>query len=278
MESGLHGSVIAVAAFAGWNDAGTASTAALTHLLNLYGINEHAPESIVDANRYVDFQINRPQVSRGDDGSRLLTWPDTHVVPLRSPGDPSVVAVYGPEPSFNWRGYCREVLNHLRERKVTKLIVLGSLLADTPHSRPLPISVRDVSTTAAEFPAEDTLYEGPVGIPTVLAEEAAASGLQTVSVWVQVPNYVGQDSVPKATLALVRALEAEIGTAIDTSELADEADAWEAAMDELAVNESDVGAYVEQLEAIRDAADMPEATGEAIASEFEQFLRRRGDN
>jgi hypothetical protein len=33
--------------------------------------------------------------------------------------------------------------------------------------------------------------------------------------------------------------------------------------------------YIAQLEAARDTVDSPEASGEAIAQEFERYLRRR---
>ena len=46
---------------------------------------------------------------------------------------------------------------------------------------------------------------------------------------------------------------------------------------ELAAEDEDVADYVRALEETRDTADLPEASGDAIAREFEQFLRRRRD-
>ena len=34
--------------------------------------------------------------------------------------------------------------------------------------------------------------------------------------------------------------------------------------------------YVQSLEEAQDTADLPEASGDAIAREFERYLRRRG--
>jgi hypothetical protein len=36
-----------------------------------------------------------------------------------------------------------------------------------------------------------------------------------------------------------------------------------------------MAAYIKQLEAARDTVDSPEASGDAIAEEFEKYLRRR---
>ena len=46
-------------------------------------------------------------------------------------------------------------------------------------------------------------------------------------------------------------------------------------VDELAAADSDVAEYVATLESREPALDLPEASGEAIAHEFERFLRRR---
>jgi len=66
--------------------------------------------------------------------------------------------------------------------------------------------------------------------------------------------------------------------AIDMGDLPEEAKAWERGVDELASGDEEVAEYVRTLEEARDTAELPEASGEAIAREFEQYLRRRGDD
>ena len=46
-------------------------------------------------------------------------------------------------------------------------------------------------------------------------------------------------------------------------------------MDELAEQDTEVAEYVRTLEEAKDATDLPEASGDAIAREFERYLRRR---
>ena len=46
-------------------------------------------------------------------------------------------------------------------------------------------------------------------------------------------------------------------------------------MTELAEEDAEIGEYVRALEESRDTADLPEASGEAIAREFERFLKRQ---
>ena len=48
-------------------------------------------------------------------------------------------------------------------------------------------------------------------------------------------------------------------------------------MDELAESDDEVAEYVHSLEEAQDTAELPEASGDAIAREFQRYLRRRED-
>ena len=89
------------------------------------------------------------------------------------------------------------------------------------------------------------------------------------------PHYVSQPPNPKATLALLNRLEDLIDMRIPLGELPEDARAWQLGVDQLAAEDSEVAEYVQSLEEARDTAELPEASGEAIAREFERYLRRR---
>ena len=124
---------------------------------------------------------------------------------------------------------------------------------------------------------EASSYEGPTGIVGVLQHEAAARGMQSLSLWAAVPHYVAHPPSPKASLAILHRVEQLLGETIPLGELPDDAAAWQAGVDELAGEDSEIGDYVRQLEQAKDTAELPEASGEAIAREFERYLKRRGD-
>ena len=180
----------------------------------------------------------------------------------------------GPEPSLRWKRFCDEVLEQLQALDVSSVVSLGALLADSPHSRPLPVSSQ-VEPVPAQRVEDSEQYSGPIGVPTILARRTASAGLRTTSIWVQVPHYVSQNSSPKAVLGLVREVQELISAPIPVGELVEDAEAWERGVDELARTDEDVAEYVRRLEQAQDAAELPEASGDAIAKEFEQFLRRR---
>ena len=73
-------------------------------------------------------------------------------------------------------------------------------------------------------------------------------------------------------------MEDLVDISIPITELIEDARAWEMGVDELASDDEEVAEYVKQLEEARDAADLPEASGESIAKEFERYLRRRGSH
>ncbi len=86
---------------------------------------------------------------------------------------------------------------------------------------------------------------------------------------------MSQPPNPKATLALLNRLEDLIDVRIPLGELPEDARAWQVGVDQLAAEDSEVAEYVQSLEEARDTAELPEASGEAIAREFERYLRRR---
>ncbi|MFO7244962.1 MAG: PAC2 family protein, partial [Actinomycetes bacterium] len=211
-------------------------------------------------------------------GGRVNTWPGTVVSTTVGPftRKRQISLVRGIEPSMRWRQFCEDVLDLADDLEVTTLITCGALLVDVPHTRPLPTFVSSEDPAARRlFDLERSDYEGPTGIVGVLGHEAQARGISVLSMWVGVPHYVAHPPSPKATLALLTQLERFIGEPIDLGDLPYEAEAWQRGADELAEEDEEVGAHVRQLESVMDETSLPEASGEAIAAEFERFLRRR---
>ncbi|MFD1713319.1 PAC2 family protein [Amnibacterium flavum] len=298
---------ILVVAFEGWNDAGEAASGAVTMLrdaLGLVALHEADPE------QYFDYQFTRPVIYVDDEGKRRLRWPSATVfgpptsgavlprsiepetplsVDQQDDGDSdddetslslvdNIFVLVGSEPSRGWKSFAAEILDQALVHDITGIVVLGAMLADVPHTRPISVfSSSESAEVRLEFGMERSAYEGPVGILSVLADVADVVGIPTVSIWASVPHYVHNAPSPKATLALIEKLEEIIGVPVPRGDLEDEAAAWESGIDALAGDDEDMAAYIEQLEQARDTVDSPEASGEAIAQEFEQYLRKRGD-
>ncbi|MEU7316577.1 PAC2 family protein [Streptomyces sp. NPDC007083] len=269
---------VMVAAFEGWNDAGDAASGAVAHLERAWKGEVFAA---LDAEDYYDFQVNRPQVFL-EDGVRKVTWPTTRLSVVRVEDADGkgrrrdLVLVRGIEPSMRWRSFCNEILGFAHELGVELVVVLGSLLGDTPHTRPVPVTgVTSDSDLARTMNLEESRYEGATGIVGILQEACTHAGVPAASLWAAVPHYVSQPPNPKATLALLNRLEDLLGVRVPMGELTEDARAWQIGVDQLAAEDSEVAEYVQSLEEARDTAELPEASGEAIAKEFERYLRHR---
>lgn len=265
---------VMVAAFEGWNDAGDAASAAVGHLDREFKGEVFAA---LDAEDYYDFQVNRPTVWM-DGGVRRITWPTTRlsVIRIETPKPRDLVLVRGIEPSMRWRSFCNEILGFAHELGIEMVVVMGALLGDTPHTRPVPVTaVTSDPDLATALSLEESRYEGPTGIVGILQEACTHAGIPAVSLWAAVPHYVSQPPNPKATLALLNRLEDLLDLRVPLGELPEDARAWQVGVDQLAAEDSEVAEYVQTLEEARDTAELPEASGEAIAREFERYLRRR---
>jgi predicted ATP-grasp superfamily ATP-dependent carboligase len=221
--------------------------------------------------------MHRPLIGTDEGGMRRLTWPSTQVSIASPPGAfRDIVLLRGIEPNMRWRQFCAELLAIADDLGTELVVTLGALLADTPHTRPIPVTG---TTTEPELQdrldLEPSNYEGPTGIVGVFQDACVRTDMPALSYWAAVPHYVAHPPCPKATLALIGQIEDLLGISIPLGDLPEESRAWERGVDELAEEDEEIGDYVRALEESRDTAELPEASGEAIAREFERYLKRR---
>lgn len=276
VEAFSQGRVLVVA-FEGWNDAGDAATGTVRLLQEQLDL---VPLASVDPEDYYDYQFTRPTVAAGEDGRRTIRWPGTTLYgPAVENGEGgSVYLLLGIEPSRSWKSFTAEILDAALAVDITAVVFLGAMLADVPHTRPISLfTTSENPDVRRAFAVERSSYEGPVGILSVISDAAEVLGMPTISVWASVPHYVHNAPSPKAVLALVDRLEEIIDVVIDRGELLSEAAEWEQGIDVLAEEDDEMATYIQQLEQARDTVESPDASGDAIAEEFERYLRRRGD-
>ena len=275
----LHDAVI-IAAFEGWNDAAEAASDALDHLDAIWSAR---PIIEIDDESYSDYQVNRPVIRQVDGVTRELVWPSMQISHCRPPGsDRDIVLMHGVEPNMRWRSFCAELLTIADKLNVDTVVILGALLADTPHTRPVPVSGAAYSAESAKFfGLEESRYEGPTGIAGVFQDACVAAGIPAVTFWAAVPHYVSQPPSPKATVALLRRVEEVLDIEVPLADLPAQAEEWELAVSEMAADDEEIADYVASLEQRGDSQiDVNEALskidGDTLAADFERYLRRRG--
>ena len=270
---------VMIAALEGWNDAGEAASTALEHLELSW---DATPLATIDPEEYYDFQVTRPHVRYADGVTRKIEWQTTRLSVATLPGtERHVVLVNGIEPNMRWRAFCTELLGHVERLGVTKVITLGALLTDIPHTRPTTVSgiSYDVES-ASRMQVEQSSYQGATGIVGVFQNFCVEAGIPAMSFWAAVPHYVSQARVPKAAVALLHRIEEVLDVEVPLGGLPEQAEEWERTVSEMAEADDEVREYVRQLEeqAANEEAEepLPEADGDAIAADFERYLRRRG--
>ena len=271
---------ILLAAFEGWNDAGDAASSAVEHLALEW---DARPLADIDSDEYYDFQVNRPTVNQIDGVTRRIDWPTTSISYCSPRGaDRDIVLVRGIEPNMRWRAFCAEIVDLAQELGVETTVMLGALLADTPHTRPVPVTGAAYSSeSAARYNPAESRYEGPTGITGVLQDLFVQAGLPAVSFWAAVPHYVSTPPNPKATVALLTRVEEVLDIEVPLGTLPEQAEEWERAVTEMTEDDEEIADYVRGLEERGDAEVdtdevMAKIDGDALAAEFERYLKRRG--
>ena len=270
-------SPILIAAFHGWNDGGSAATLAASFLRASF---DAVPFATIDPEEYVDFQQIRPRVSLKDGVTREISWPDTEFFHAALPGtNRDVVICIGVEPNLRWKAFTGEIATLAQSLGVELALTLGGLLADTPHTRPVPVTGAAADAELAErLGLRRSRYEGPTGIVGVLHDTLAREGIPSASLWAAVPHYIASNAPnPAAALALVRFLEPILETSLDPAELETASVAFNRQIAEVVEGDDETAAYVRELEQ-RDPDEDDDAehqmpTGDELAEELQRFLR-----
>lgn len=271
---------VVVAAFEGWNDAADAATGVVEHLA-LTG--EAEPFAEIDSEGYYDYQVNRPVITQVAGVTRRIEWPATRLTRCRlTPGGRELILVHGIEPNLRWRAFTAELLDLFSQAGAAAVITVGALLADTPHTRPVPITGSAHSAELAErLGLSDSNYEGPTGITGVLQDACVRAGIPAVTLWAAVPHYLSQPPNPKVVVALLRRLADVLDEPVPLGDLPRQAEEWQETAREMTAEDEDIADYVQTLEERGDARDdisemLRAVDGDEIAAEFERYLRRHG--
>ena len=84
-------------------------------------------------------------LEKDDDGNRILTWPVTQLLHAskeklaENKALDNLYLLLGIEPSRRWLSFAAEILEMVEDREIDTVVMLGAMLADAPHTRPMPI-------------------------------------------------------------------------------------------------------------------------------------------
>jgi proteasome assembly chaperone (PAC2) family protein len=281
-----------VTAFSGWINAGEAATDALRFLVRQLAAE---PLATIDLEDFVDFTQVRPVVRLTAEGERTIRWPRSAFW-LWQPPEPraGLLLFRGLEPQRRWRAYATALLEVAARCGVQRIVSLGAMLADLPHTRPLRVTGSSTDPHwHAQFEAwgmaRRSRYEGPTDIASVMMEAARHRGIALMTLMGQVPHYLQGTTNPAMRQALLKVVARLLDLELDVSPLDAAVQAFRTRCDQAVAQDAATQAYVRQLEQAYDTPgdETPhprrddDFNPEQLMHELEDFLRQeregRGD-
>lgn len=277
---------VLIMAFAGWNDAAESATAAVSYLVRTWSATKFAD---IDPEEFYDFSETRPRVRMTRSMQRRIEWPANEFYYRINPsGSQDFVLMVGVEPNLRWKTFCATMLGLIQRLGVRQVILLGGLVADVPHTRPVRVTGTATDADSArrlqDLNTRGSRYEGPTGIVGVLSDTLRSQGVACASLWATVPHYISTAN-PKATHALLTRLQTLLDLDTPMTELEREAEEFDLQVARAVERDPEVAAYVRQLEEREADEDDDEAehselpAGDTVVRELEDFLRQsRGES
>jgi proteasome assembly chaperone (PAC2) family protein len=270
-----------VCAFAGWNDAAGAATTALTTAAESLDAEVIAQ---IDPEDFFDFQANRPTIRLTEGQTREIEWPGNVLLAATPQGsERDIVLLAGTEPNLRWRTFADGIAETAERLGVEMVVTLGALIADVAHTLPVPITgLASDEQLVKRLDLTRSTYEGPTGVVGVVHDACGRKGISSASLWAAVPHYVAAVPNPKAALALLRRLEGLVGVAVEASGLEEEAESYESQVSRAVSANPEIEELVQRLEQEQserlDILEDDVPSGEALARDFERYLRQQGND
>jgi proteasome assembly chaperone (PAC2) family protein len=278
---------LVIAGFAGWNDAGEAATSAVRFMRRRW---RAIPFADIDPEEFYDFTQARPHV-RLEKGERVLEWPANEFSAHRlEDRDRDIILLSGIEPHIHWKRFVDNIVDVCRQYEVSGFITLGGLLAEVSHANAVRVGGSATDPELATMLGFDepttSTYQGPTGIVGVLGRQLREAGIETASLWANIPFYIQRSPNPKGALAILQRLNSAFGLELSLHDLEVFAARFDAQVSADLEQNPEAAEYARRIQEL--APDEPEPTptseddelpdAESMVDELEQFLRRQRDD
>jgi PAC2 family len=267
---------VMICAYEGYFDVAQASTMAARSLLRIGSTTI----ATIDHERYYDFTAQRPHARRGDDGERVIQWPEHRLERVRVEEAPrDLVVLVAAEPHLAWARYATAIVAAAQAFGAELVVTLGAVPDRVPHTRvPQVFGSTTTPGLAAALGLSRPQYQGLTGVVGVLHDRLDAAGIPAIALRTSVPHYVMNAPHPLAVAALVSHLQHVTGVPLSSLSFEDEIREWRVRHDEAVAENPEVAHYVSVLEADYDRRlERSIPTGDSLADELEKFLRDQRD-
>ena len=257
-----------------WIDIGSVGTMALSFLEQAWNASQIG--KLTRSGNFYDFSRYRPMLFRRD-GERHVAVPNTYLHHACDPHGHDWLFLHALEPHNRGEDYVDGLLALLKHLDVRDYILIGSMYAPVPHTRPPVVSGGSSSDVMRErlqrLGAKESNYEGPTTILATLPAMALAEAIPTATMILQLPAYAQVERDYRGLLVMLELLAGFYGWQLDLDALRQEAERQRSAMDETAAENPQLQAMVQELERMYDAQAEAAETDAALSPELEGFLK-----
>ena len=268
----------ALAVIRPWIDVGSTGSLLMNSLEEQLGSTELA--SLARPGNFFDFTRYRPTMTRHEN-STAIEVPNTVVTSGRQSGGHDFLTLRLLEPHTMAEEYVDSVVELFKAMGVKRYCLVGSMYDMVPHTRPLL-----VTGSASNLGLQSGLgvanvrysdYQGPTTILSLIGQRAVQMGIETCSMIVHLPTYLGMEEDYRGAKRLMEVISSLYdGFALSPEDLA-KADGQEhqvsTSAEQIIHQEPRLGLILKQLEANYDARNKEESEETPLSPEIEKFLR-----
>lgn len=179
-----------------WMDAGSVGTLAIGSLMRYFDAQELGKLST--PGRFFDFTRYRP-TAQNIEGRREITVPNSHIYLVKRESGNDLLLFHLLEPHSNAEEYLESVIQLLTYFKVERYLRIGGMYSSVPHTRPLRVTGSPGTENIEELSGLISVrrssgnYQGPLSILSLANDALEESGVETMSLMIQLPQYLDLD-------------------------------------------------------------------------------------
>lgn len=236
-----------------------------------------------DIDQLFDYAGHRPPIVFEHDHFRQYQAPEIALHRLTDSVGNAFLLLSGPEPSLQWERMVASVEQLIQRFNVDRVVILQSMPAPAPHTRPVHVS---------GYASDPTLLGDREGIPGIFQMGSSFTGLLTlrlgehgkdvIGLVAHVPHYLSETEYPDAAIALLGQAGPVAGLELPIDgRLAASAPVTRRLIDSQIAQSVEAQQVVARLEeqyeqwinqrALSPRPDVP--TAEQIGAEVEEFLK-----
>ncbi len=201
-----------------WVDVGRAGSLIIAWMENRLGVSDLARLS--RPGDFFDFTRHRP-TSFVSAGRRRMTIPNTYVTYSKAPSGNDYIFFHLLEPHHHGEEYVESVLELMQKFGVKRFSIIGSMHDYVPHTRPITVTGEALGENTGRYLAEHKIdsieYRGPTSICFLIPQQAADTGIETMSLVAHLPQYTQMEEYFIGAVRLMNILSPIYGIPVDQS-------------------------------------------------------------